>query len=78
MVLSTLFGWEGYKMVRWASSAEFTGGCCDDCKEMPDSESSVNEKDVELGVKEKDVINTKQGNCCGPVAGDAGQPDKVI
>ncbi|KAF8898260.1 hypothetical protein CPB84DRAFT_1780743 [Gymnopilus junonius] len=51
MVLSILFGWEGYKMVRWARNKDFTGGCCDDCrveepkpKSDPELGSTVDEK----------------------------------
>ncbi|KXN83829.1 hypothetical protein AN958_01012 [Leucoagaricus sp. SymC.cos] len=63
-------------MVRWASSTQFTGGCCDDCKEMPDSERSVNEKDIELAIEEKNAASSKQGNCSRPDVGDMGQSGK--
>ncbi|KDR84364.1 hypothetical protein GALMADRAFT_220133 [Galerina marginata CBS 339.88] len=76
MCLSILFGWEGFKMVRWASSTEFTGGCCDDCRLTPESEQSDSEKDVELGIKEKGVSESKQGGCCSPNAGDVGKSGK--
>ena len=63
LVLSVLFSWEGYKMVRWARSSQFTGGCCEDCGPSPgDSKSSG---DAELGIP---AAGTKGGCCddCGP------------
>lgn len=65
-------------MVRWASSTEFTGGCCADCKEAPDGEQSVSEKDAELGVVEKNVASFKPGNCCGSDACDVDQLGKKV
>ncbi|KZT54158.1 hypothetical protein CALCODRAFT_416170, partial [Calocera cornea HHB12733] len=32
LILGLLFGWEGWKMVRWARDENFDGGCCSDCK----------------------------------------------
>lgn len=31
LVLSCLFGFEAYKTITWASSAQFNGGCCKSC-----------------------------------------------
>ncbi|KZO92977.1 hypothetical protein CALVIDRAFT_529784 [Calocera viscosa TUFC12733] len=31
LILGLLFGWEGWKMVRWARDENFDGGCCSDC-----------------------------------------------
>ncbi|KAI6134606.1 hypothetical protein EDD17DRAFT_122331 [Pisolithus thermaeus] len=28
IVIALLFGWEGFKMVRWAQDKDFSGGCC--------------------------------------------------
>ncbi|KAG1869590.1 hypothetical protein F4604DRAFT_891249 [Suillus subluteus] len=28
IVIAMLFGWEGFKMIRWASNDKFNGGCC--------------------------------------------------
>lgn len=28
LILGFLFGWEGFKMVRWVRNPDFTGGCC--------------------------------------------------
>ncbi|KAI6040253.1 hypothetical protein EDC04DRAFT_1526804 [Pisolithus marmoratus] len=28
IVIAMLFGWEGFKMVRWAQDKNFSGGCC--------------------------------------------------
>lgn len=63
LVLSVLFGWDGYKMVRWARSGQFTGGCCEDCRPKP--EKSKSSGDVELGIPATD---SKGGCCddCGP------------
>ncbi|KIK77327.1 hypothetical protein PAXRUDRAFT_835022 [Paxillus rubicundulus Ve08.2h10] len=32
IVIGLLFGWEGFKMVRWARHKDFDGGCCSDCR----------------------------------------------
>lgn len=29
LILGILFGWEGFKMIRWVSNPAFDGGCCD-------------------------------------------------
>ncbi|KDR84363.1 hypothetical protein GALMADRAFT_220132 [Galerina marginata CBS 339.88] len=66
MVLSILFGWEGFKMVRWASSSEFTGGCCEeDHHHGTEPESEPSEKDAELGIsaKAKPTSGSRQGSC---------------
>jgi divalent metal cation (Fe/Co/Zn/Cd) transporter len=31
IVIGLMFGWEGFKMVRWARNKEFDGGCCAHC-----------------------------------------------
>ncbi|KAG9312381.1 hypothetical protein JVU11DRAFT_6758 [Chiua virens] len=31
IVIGLMFGWEGFKMIRWARNEEFDGGCCGDC-----------------------------------------------
>ena len=58
IVLSILFGWEGIKMVRWASSANFTGGCCQNCQidTIPTIEASGG---AELGEVYRDICS-----CC--------------
>ncbi|KAI9509986.1 hypothetical protein F5148DRAFT_1183007 [Russula earlei] len=35
IALGVLFAWEGVKMMRWARSDEFTGGCCEGCQDRP-------------------------------------------
>ena len=35
IALGLLFAWEGVKMMRWARSNEFTGGCCQGCQDRP-------------------------------------------
>jgi hypothetical protein len=52
IVLSFLFAWEGIKMVRWARSSEFTGGCCGSCVADP-------KRDAELGEVYRDICD-----CC--------------
>ncbi|KZT32751.1 hypothetical protein SISSUDRAFT_1028260 [Sistotremastrum suecicum HHB10207 ss-3] len=32
IVLGLLFGWEGYKMIKWVRDPNFDGGCCGSCK----------------------------------------------
>ncbi|KAF8811110.1 hypothetical protein BYT27DRAFT_7090019 [Phlegmacium glaucopus] len=54
IVLSILFGWEGFKMVKWASSAQFTGGCCQSCRIVTPTSGST-----ELGEVYRDICN-----CC--------------
>lgn len=59
IVLSILFAWEGIKMVRWASSPDFTGGCCQSCRiEIPTSGGA------ELGEVHKDICK-----CCSEKKG---------
>ncbi|KAK7043215.1 hypothetical protein VNI00_008569 [Paramarasmius palmivorus] len=57
VVLGLLFGWEGWKMWRWATSPEFDGGCCNHChsKEAGDSEAGK----VEIEERYKDLCG-----CC--------------
>jgi len=56
IVLSILFAWEGFKMVRWASSAEFNGGCCESCRiDIP----TIATGDEELGEVYRDICK-----CC--------------
>lgn len=54
MVLGLLFVWEGVKMVRWARSSEFGGGCC-----PADCVSRVETGDAELGHVYRDICE-----CC--------------
>lgn len=32
LVLGLLFGWEGYKLIKWARDPEFDGSCCKSCQ----------------------------------------------
>ncbi|TFK31852.1 hypothetical protein BDQ12DRAFT_744870 [Crucibulum laeve] len=54
IILSFLFAWEGIKMVRWARSSEFTGGCCESCRIDTDLKG-----DAELGEVYRDICE-----CC--------------
>ncbi|KAI3615157.1 integral membrane protein [Moniliophthora roreri] len=56
IVLGLLFGWEGWKMLRWATSPSFDGGCCDHCHNREDNESGA----VEVQERYKDLCD-----CCG-------------
>jgi hypothetical protein len=81
MVLSVLFGWEGCKMIRWAHSADFTGGCCNSCRVTLETEPQ--EKDAELGIttEEKDGCHSGSKNTSvgGSDEGDICEPEtKVI
>jgi len=62
-VLSILFGWEGIKMVKWASSADFSGGCCENCRvvTIPTTEAGGA---TELGEVYRDICN-----CCSEKEG---------
>lgn len=72
MILSVLFGWEGYKMVVWAGSKEFTGGCCQDCRVRPGVEQQVN-NDAELGGS---TNGNRECDCCSdPEKGSCGGSD---
>ena len=31
LILGALFGWEGYKMIKWVRDPNFDGGCCKEC-----------------------------------------------
>ncbi|KAF9559569.1 hypothetical protein CPC08DRAFT_666299 [Agrocybe pediades] len=61
MVLSILFGWEGYKMLRWAGSKEFTGGCCEHCR-IESSAKGEGLKDLESGGDANGVM--EKCDCC--------------
>jgi hypothetical protein len=52
IVLGGLFAREGVKMLRWARSDEFTGGCCTDCHAPADVQA-------ELDVVHRDICK-----CC--------------
>jgi len=54
LILSFLFAWEGIKMVLWARSSEFTGGCCESCQIGADVKG-----DAELGEVYRDICE-----CC--------------
>lgn len=54
IVLGLLFGWEGYKMIKWVRDPDFDGGCCGSCK-VP----AVALHSAELGEQYKDLCE-----CC--------------
>lgn len=51
LVLGVLFGWEGYKMIKWVRDPNFDGGCCKECHPTRDVE--------ELGERYRDLCS-----CC--------------
>ncbi|KAF8955558.1 hypothetical protein BDZ97DRAFT_1926603 [Flammula alnicola] len=61
IILSILFAWEGSKMVRWARNPTFTGGCCEDCQDLPPTTSSSTLKDPELGNSKQ---SEEKSDCC--------------
>ncbi|KDR81988.1 hypothetical protein GALMADRAFT_59532, partial [Galerina marginata CBS 339.88] len=79
MVPSILFGCEGYKMIRWARSPEFTGGCCEDCRIKP--ESKPMEKDAESGLSGLPIEASEKCGCCADSkkgsCGDVDEDDVV-
>lgn len=58
LVLGLLFGWEGYKMLRWATSPSFDGGCCDH-HHNHDVEAGNDGEKVEIKERYKDLCE-----CC--------------
>lgn len=77
MVLSILFGWEGFKMVRWAHSKNFTGGCCDDCR----VDEPKPKKDPELGTtadEKCDCCASSENGSCGGSGDDIGRVDTKV
>jgi len=67
MVLSLLFGWEGYKMLRWAGSKEFTGGCCEHCRITPGASGKENDVEINVLAAVKDKCDccseSEKGSC---------------
>ncbi|KAG7098277.1 hypothetical protein E1B28_000239 [Marasmius oreades] len=59
IILGLLFGWEGWKMWRWARSPDFDGGCC--CSHKHDVEAAGDQAKakVELSERKKDLCE-----CC--------------
>ena len=51
MILGVLFGWEGYKMIKWVRDPNFDGGCCKECLPSGNAE--------ELGESYRDLCD-----CC--------------
>jgi len=51
LILGVLFGWEGYKMIKWVRDPNFDGGCCKECLPSGNAE--------ELGESYRDLCD-----CC--------------
>jgi hypothetical protein len=56
LLLGALFGWEGWKMIRWVRNPAFDGGCCD-C--APKERASLPLPITELGEQYRDLCD-----CC--------------
>ncbi|KAF8524111.1 hypothetical protein BU17DRAFT_43214, partial [Hysterangium stoloniferum] len=57
LILGVLFGWEGYKMVKWVRDPNFDGGCCKDGHPSGNAE--------ELGESYRDLCDccTEKSEC---------------
>ncbi|KAF8463558.1 hypothetical protein JB92DRAFT_3066470 [Gautieria morchelliformis] len=55
LLLGVLFGWEGWKMVRWVRSPEFDGGCCGDCGPKKKAAAALPAGTAELGEQYQDL-----------------------
>lgn len=57
LVLGALFGWEGYKMIKWVRDPSFDGGCCKECLPSGNAE--------ELGESYRDLCDccTEKSEC---------------
>ncbi|KIJ15946.1 hypothetical protein PAXINDRAFT_11520 [Paxillus involutus ATCC 200175] len=54
IVIGLLFGWEGFKMVRWARHEDFDGGCCTDCRPRNCTDNVVTPQNATAaGIKEQ-------------------------
>ncbi|KAF9257952.1 hypothetical protein L218DRAFT_964895 [Marasmius fiardii PR-910] len=56
IVLGLLFGWEGYKMLRWAQSPNFDGGCC--------SGHNHSHKDLEAARRQTEELSERKKDLC--------------
>ncbi|KAF9257951.1 hypothetical protein L218DRAFT_964892 [Marasmius fiardii PR-910] len=74
IVLGLMFGWEGWKMWRWARSPDFDGGCCSSCSDRPCN------KDIEAascsGRTMVDTCGTKK-DPCGCCSGEGAMVELV-
>lgn len=55
LLLGILFGWEGWKMVRWVCDPAFDGGCCAHC--VPHKNASLPFGASELGEVNRDLCD---------------------
>ena len=61
LILGLLFGWEGWKMWRWARSSDFDGGCCGSHRPR---EGDVEATACKGDATEKSAENLKKKNSC--------------
>ena len=62
LILGILFGWEGYKTLKWVSDPAFDGGCCGGCK-------------VEKRGTDLEAAEPGSGSCCEK--GDCSEDEKA-
>ncbi|TDL25134.1 hypothetical protein BD410DRAFT_784952 [Rickenella mellea] len=82
LFLGLLFGWEGWKMIKWVRDPAFDGGCCKDCHtpgtrldaataelgEMGSDSCDCCSEKSKLGEVEADIASVRDlKKCCGSV-----------
>ena len=48
LILGALFGWEGYKMIKWVRDPNFDGGCCKECPSASSNAEELGESYLDL------------------------------
>ncbi|KIJ47093.1 hypothetical protein M422DRAFT_249407 [Sphaerobolus stellatus SS14] len=74
IILGILFGWEGVKMIRWALSPNFDGGCCSSCR-IQDLEDVAIEADTCKCCAEKEDGSTSDQCRAAPEVSNNGDND---
>ncbi|KAG6379995.1 hypothetical protein JVT61DRAFT_10570 [Boletus reticuloceps] len=63
ILIGILFGWEGVKMIRWARSVDFNGGCCGACH--PREAASLEQAEQPNEPEQKQGACSPSDHCCG-------------
>ncbi|KAF8137224.1 hypothetical protein EV363DRAFT_1317151 [Boletus edulis] len=63
ILIGILFGWEGVKMIRWARSVDFNGGCCGACH--PREAASLEQAEKPNESEQKQDACSPSTQCCG-------------
>ncbi|KAF8438986.1 hypothetical protein L210DRAFT_3542921 [Boletus edulis BED1] len=63
ILIGVLFGWEGVKMIRWARSVDFNGGCCGACH--PREAASLEQAEKPNEPEQKQDACSPSTQCCG-------------